>query len=175
MATPPLKALTVKATHNIFSLCLSPMRFLGTWQENRKGQPHFSVTCTFVVVVVVKTSSKAAKPWRELGRSGISCLSSWVLSRAVMRQYDGSKTNLMASDARLYAYKNVTLPKGYHVDLILKIQTGSTPTPILPLKKKRNQTSKIPSKEVMGVTKTNKSNKTSSKTLKPPKVRVSFN
>ena len=53
MATPPLKALTVKATHNIFSLCLSPMRFLGTWQENRKGQPHFSVTCTFVVVVVV--------------------------------------------------------------------------------------------------------------------------
>ena len=43
-----------------------------------------------------------------------------------MRQYDGSKTNLMASDARLYAYKNVTLPKGYHVDLILKIQILKT-------------------------------------------------
>lgn len=64
------------------------------------------------------------------------------------------------------------------MDLILKIQTGSTPTPILPFKKKKkkgNQTSKIPSKEVMGVTKTNKSNKTSSENLKPPKVRVSFN
>lgn len=49
------------------------------------------------------------------------------------------------------------------------------PHPNITIKKKGNQTSKIPSKEVMGVTKTNKSNETSSKTLKPPKVRVSFN
>lgn len=60
------------------------------------------------------------------------------------------------------------------MDLIWKYKQEAPPPQYYHIKKKKkgNQTSKI---EVMGVTKTNKSNKTSSTTLKPPKVRVLFN
>lgn len=90
----------------------------------------------FITPLLRRFLPRLLHPEASWGDSGMSCLPDPELSKTVTRR-SRSKTNHVASEACLSSELKCDPGEGYYVDLILKIQTGSTPTPILPFKKKR--------------------------------------